>query len=94
MRKRSQNHFRLPFTSKTPYSSDTGGILLKYSCMRCSRTTGNDNKQKDKKDQIDILTNNHDKKYHSTKHLKGLQFFMAFHLSELTGQSAGFLSQR
>ena len=55
--------------------------------MRCSWTTENDNKQRDKKDQIDILTNNHDKKYHSTKHLKGLQFFMAFHLPELTGQS-------
>ena len=59
--------------------------------MRCSRTTENDNKQRDKKDQIDILTNNHDKKYHSTKHCspfkKGLQYFMAFHLSELTGQS-------
>ena len=43
-----------------------------------SRTTENNNKQRDKKDQIDILTNNHDKKYHSTKHLKGLQYFMAF----------------
>ena len=51
-----------------------------------SRTTENNNKQRDKKDQIDIFTNNHDKKYHSTKHLKGLQFFMAFHLSELTCQ--------
>ena len=27
MRKRSQNHFRSHFTSKTPYSFDTGGIL-------------------------------------------------------------------
>ena len=42
--------------------------------MRCSRTTENNNKQSDKKDQIDILTNNHDKKYNSTRHLKGPQF--------------------
>ena len=76
MRKRYQNHFRLHFTSKTPYSFDTRGILLKYSCMRCSRTSENNLKQSDKKDQIDILTNNHDKKYNSTKHLKGLQFFI------------------
>ena len=26
-----------------------------------SRTTENNNKQRDKKDQIDLLTNNHDK---------------------------------
>ena len=44
---------------------------LKYSCKRCSRTTENNNKQSDKKDHIDILTNNHDKKYNSTRHLKG-----------------------
>ena len=75
-RKRSQNHFRLHFTSKTPYSSDTRGIFLKYTRMRFSRTTKNNNKQRDKKDQIDILANNHDKKYNSTKHLKGLQFFI------------------
>ena len=30
--------------------------------------------QSDKKDQIDILTNNHDKKYNWTKQLKRLQF--------------------
>ena len=41
--------------------------------MRFSRTTENNNKQSDKEDQIDILTNNHDKKYNSTEHLKGLQ---------------------
>ena len=35
----------------------------------------NNNKQRDKKDQIDIVTNNQDKKYNSKKHLKGLQFF-------------------
>ena len=44
--------------------------------MRFSRTTENNNKQSDKKDQIDILTNNHDKEYNSRKHLKGLQFFI------------------
>ena len=27
MKKRSQNHFRLHFTSKIPYSFDTRGIL-------------------------------------------------------------------
>ena len=32
----------------------------------------NNNKQRDKKDQIDIVTNNQDKKYNSKKHLKGL----------------------
>ena len=44
--------------------------------MRFSRTTKNNNKQRDKKDQIDILANSHDKKYNSTNHLKGLQFFV------------------
>ena len=45
--------------------------------MRCSRTTENNFKQGDKKlDQIDILTNNHDKKYNSTKDLKRLPFFI------------------
>ena len=44
--------------------------------MRFSRTTENSNKQSDKKDQIDVLTNNEDKKYYSTKHLKGLQLFI------------------
>ena len=48
---------------------------FKYCCMRCSRTTENNNKQSDKK-EIDILTNNQDKKCNSTKHLKGLQFFL------------------
>ena len=38
-------------------------------------TTENYNKQSDK-EEIDILTNNQDKKYNSTKHLKGLQFFI------------------
>ena len=32
----------------------------------------NNNKQSDKKDQIDIVTNNQDKNYNSTKHLKEL----------------------
>ena len=32
MRKRSQNHFRFHFTSKTPYSSDTRGILSTHAC--------------------------------------------------------------
>ena len=32
MRKRSQNHFRSHFTSKTPYSFDTGGILSTPAC--------------------------------------------------------------
>ena len=38
-------------------------------------TTENYNKQSHK-EEIDILTNNQDKKYNSTKHLKGLQFFI------------------
>ena len=32
MRKRSQNHLRLHFTSKTPYSFDTRGILSTPAC--------------------------------------------------------------
>ena len=44
--------------------------------MRCSRTTEINTKQSDTKDQIDIMTNNQEKKYYSTKHLKGLQFFI------------------
>ena len=44
--------------------------------MRCSRTTENNIKQSDKKDQIDILTKKQTKKYNSTNHLKGLQFFI------------------
>ena len=32
MRKRSQNHFRLHFTSKTPYSFDTRSILSTPAC--------------------------------------------------------------
>ena len=48
---------------------------FKYSCMRCSRTTENNNKQSDKK-EIDILTNNQDKKCNSTKHFQGVQFFI------------------
>ena len=39
-----------------------------------SWTTENNNKRRDKKDQIDILTNNHDKRYNSTKHLKDYNF--------------------
>ena len=74
MRKRSQNHFRLHFTSKTPYSLDTRGILSTPVCdvhWRLKITTS----KAIRKDQIDILTNKQDKKYYSTKHLKGLQFF-------------------
>ena len=50
--------------------------------MRCSQTTENNNKQSDKKDQIDILTNNHDRKYNSTKQLKRLQFWYILHGGE------------
>ena len=38
-------------------------------------TTENKKKQSDK-EEIDILTNNQDKKYNSTKRSKGLQFFI------------------
>ena len=69
MRKRSQNHFRLHFTSKTPFIWYTRHF--KYSRMRCSRTTENNNWQSDKKE---VLTNNQGKKYNSMKHLKGQQF--------------------
>ena len=72
-RKRSQNHFRLHFTSKETYKFDTRGIFY-YSCMRCSCVTANNSQQSDKHDKKEILTNNQDKKYNSMKHLKGQQF--------------------
>ena len=40
-RKRPQNHFRLHFTSRTPYEFDTGGILSTPACdvlVRLKRT--------------------------------------------------------
>ena len=65
-RKRSQNHCRLHFSSKTPYSFDTRGILSTPVCDVHGR------KQSDAKE---ILTNNQDEnKYNSMKHLKGEQF--------------------
>ena len=70
MRKRSQNHFRLHFTSKTPYSFDTRGILSTPACDvhgRLKITTSKATKK---------ITSIYDKKYNSTKHLKGLQFFI------------------
>ena len=56
--KRSQNHFRLHFTSKTPYSFDARGNLSTPACDISSWTTENNQKQSHKKDQIDILTKN------------------------------------
>ena len=44
VRKRSQDNIRLHFTSKTPYSSDTRGILSTPACDvhgRLKRTTSN-----------------------------------------------------
>ena len=49
-RKRPQNHFRLHFTSKTPYKFDTCGILS-TPAWRCLCTTENNNQQSDKHDK-------------------------------------------
>ena len=65
MRKRSQNYFRLHFTSKTPYSFDKRGILRTPACDvhgRLKTTTG---KAIRKRSRQTI------EKHNSMKHLKG-----------------------
>ena len=45
IRKRSRNHFCLHFTSKTPYSFQTRGILSTYACHVHGRLTISDRKE-------------------------------------------------
>ena len=68
MRTRSQNHFHSYFTSKTPYSFDTRGILSTPSRDNHGRLKMTTNKVIRKRSWQTIKEDN------STKHLKGQQF--------------------
>ena len=72
MRKRYQNHFRLHFTSKTPYLFDTRGILGTPACDVHGRLKIRSKVIRKRS----IYLANQDNNYNSTKHLEVLQFFI------------------